>query len=39
MGLGQVIVRSYQWMYSHYVLTMYEVLPMYFMGAEHGRST
>lgn len=38
MGLGQVIVRSYRWMYPDYVLTMYGVLPMYFLGAEHGRS-
>lgn len=37
-GLGQVIVRSYRCMYSDYVLTMYEVLPMYFLGAEPGRS-
>lgn len=38
-GLGQVIVRPYRWKYSDYVLTIYEVLPKYFLGAERERST
>lgn len=35
-GLAQVIVSPYRSMYSGDVLTMYEVLPVYFAGAEHG---
>lgn len=31
-GLGQVIVSSYRCMYSGNVLTMAEVLPVYFAG-------